>query len=85
MAGESCKLFSVAVPVLDLGLLDGELAGLHGQVLLEGACEAGVAHVLGRHPGNVVGGAQADDIQRVEVGGEAVLAEDGAELLLARA
>jgi hypothetical protein len=28
--GEACDLFSVSVPVLDLGLLDGELAGLHG-------------------------------------------------------
>ena len=78
-------LFSVTVPVLDLRLLHRELAGLHGYVLLESACEARVFHVLRRHPWNVVGGAQADDIQRVEVGGEAVLAEDGEELLLAHA
>ncbi len=73
-AGEASNLFSVTVPVLDLRLLDRELAGLHGYVLLEGACEAGVAHVLGRHPGNVVGGAYGCGQERLEVEFEAVLA-----------
>jgi hypothetical protein len=50
------NLFSVTIPILDLRLLHRELAGLHGYVLLKGACEARVAHLLGRHPGNMICG-----------------------------